>query len=105
MEILTAILCGGVGAAFVTGVCSIVLYRMKKHDEQDDRKNAEQKAICYVMLYIIEERAKDVLADGEVTLDELRRLHHWHKVYKALGGNGDANGLMERLESLPIVNE
>lgn len=78
---------------------------IKRHDAKDDKKTAEHKALCYVMLYIIEERAKDVLADGEVELDELRRLHHCHKVYKALGGNGDANSLMERLESLPIVNE
>lgn len=105
MEIITAILCGGVGAAFVTGVCSIALYIMKRHDANDDKKAAEHKALCYVMLYIIEERAKDVLADGEVELDELRRLHHWHKVYKQLGGNGDANSLMKRLEALPIVNE
>lgn len=99
------VLCGSVGAAFVTGVCSIALYIMKRHDAKDDKKSAEHKALCYVMLYIIEERAKDVLADGEVELDELRRLHHWHKVYKQLGGNGDANSLMKRLEALPIVNE
>lgn len=104
MDHITAILCGSAGAAIVSGVFGVIMYRMKRRDEQDDKKDAERKALCYVMLYIIEERAKEILAAGEITLAELRRFHHWHKVYKALGGNGDADSLMERLEALPIVN-
>lgn len=108
-EFIKTLLCGSVGAAVVAGVFGVLTYRMKRRDEKDDKdddeKNAERKALCYVMLYIIEERAKEILAAGEITLAELRRMHHWHKVYKALGGNGDADVLMKRLESLPIVDE
>lgn len=109
MGTIEALLCGSVGAAIVSGVFGVITYRMKRRDEKDDKddaeRDAERKALCYVMLYIIEERAKEILATGQITLGELRRLHHWHKVYKALGGNGDADSLMERLEALPIVNE
>lgn len=109
MDLVTSLLSGSVGAAVVAGVFGIVMYLMQRRDKRDekqgDKKDAERKALCYVMLYIIEERAKEILATERITLAELRRLHHWHKVYKALGGNGDADSLMKRLEALSIVDE
>ena len=105
MLFLQTFLSGSTGAAVVAGVFGVVMYALKRRDEKDERRGAERKALCYVMLYIIEERAKEMLAAGEITLQELRRIHHWHKIYKLLGGNGDADSLMKRLEALPIVDE
>lgn len=105
MTFIQTFLSGSAGAAVVAGVFGVIMYVLKRRDEKDEKKAAERKALCYVMLYIIEERAKEILAAGEITLGELRRMHHWHKIYKALGGNGDADNLMKRLEALPIVDE
>ncbi len=105
MDFVVSLVSGSMGAAVVAGVFGVVMYRLQKKDKQDEMKQAERKALCYVLLYIIEERAKECLADGNITLSELRRIHHWHRVYKTLGGNGDADDLLNRLEALPIADE
>ena len=106
MDIVLTILSGAAGAAFVTGIMSIILYRMKRRDQNDDNKNVTRKALRYIMLYIIQERAKDHIREQEISLEDLRALHHWHDLYhNGLGGNGDADALMEQVEHLKITTE
>lgn len=50
MDIVLTILGGAAGAAFVTGIMSIILYRMKRRDQNDDNKNVTRKALRYIML-------------------------------------------------------
>jgi hypothetical protein len=106
-SVLLAILGGAAGAAFVTGVWSLVQYKVKRRDEKDDQKDIECKALRYLMLFIIQERAKSHIRDGKITLEERRSLHHWHSLYHdkrpaGLGGNGDADALMDQVDGLPI---
>ncbi|MBQ7895146.1 MAG: hypothetical protein IJ364_01140 [Oscillospiraceae bacterium] len=106
MEFLKTLLTSAAGAAIFAGIFSLIQYRMKRKDEQSDSKNAERKALRYMMLYIIEERCKEFIADGEISLEDLRRLHHWHELYHdGLGGNGDADKLLKRVESLKIITD
>lgn len=105
-ELTLAILGGAAGAALVTGVMSIIMYRMKRKDEQNDSKDAMAKALRYLMLYIIQERAKDHIRAQEISLEDLRLLHHWHNLYHdGLGGNGDADALIEQVERLKITTD
>ena len=106
MDALISILCGSAGAAIATGVFSLVLYRVKRRDEADDKKDVTQKALRYLMLYIIQERCKEYIAAGEITLDERRSIHHWHDVYhNGLGGNGDADALLNQVDALPLITD
>lgn len=106
MQTLWTFLSGAAGAALIAGIFSLVQYKLRKKDELAAGEKAERKALRYLMLYIIEERCKDFIAAGEISLDELRRLHHWHEVYHdGLGGNGDADKLLERVESLKIITD
>lgn len=105
-EIVLAILGGATGAALVTGVMSIVMYRMKRRDEKNDSNDVMAKALRYLMLYIIQERAKDHIRAQEVSLEDLRLLHHWHNLYHdGLGGNGDADALIQQVEHLKIITD
>lgn len=93
---LVDLLSGAAGAALVAGVFGIVQNRKA-------RKDAHGKALRYLMLYVIQERAKQHIKDGRITMEERRSLHHWHSLYhNELGGNGDADALMAQVDSLPL---
>ena len=93
---LVDLLSGAAGAALVAGVFSLIQTRKA-------RKDAKGKALRYIMLYIIQERAKQHIKDKNITLEERRSLHHWHDLYhNGLGGNGDADALMAQVDKLPL---
>jgi hypothetical protein len=93
---LIDLLSGAAGAALVGGIFSMIQSRKA-------RKDARGKALRYIMLYIIQERAKQHIKDGNITLEERRSLHLWHDLYhNGLGGNGDADALMTQVDRLPL---
>jgi hypothetical protein len=90
------LLSGAAGAALVAGIFGLIQAR-------SNRKNAHSKALRYLMLYVIQERAKQHIKEGKITLEERRALHHWHSLYhNELGGNGDADALMAQVDKLPL---
>ena len=95
-EMILSFLGGGAGAALVSGIFAISQNRMKRND-------AHNKALRYIMLYIIQERAKQHIREGVISLEERRSLHHWHDLYhNGLGGNGDADALMAQVDKLRL---
>ena len=98
-EFLAAIVGGSFGAAIV----SLVQFLIGRHDKKKAVESAERKALRYLMLYIIQERCKELLARGWTTMEERRSSGHWHDVYHdGLGGNGDADALMQQVMELPL---
>lgn len=96
MEALLTFLGGAGGAALVGGIFALIQKRAARNDNHS-------KALRYIMLYIIQERAKQHIKDESITLEERRSLHHWHKLYHdGLGGNGDADALMAQVDKLSI---
>ena len=96
LKLLLEFLGGAGGAALVAGIFTLIQTR-KAH------KDARGKALRYIMLYIIQERAKQHIKDCCITLEERRSLHHWHDLYhNGLGGNGDADALMAQVDKLPL---
>lgn len=90
---------GAMGAALVTGLFALI-------NTRKSRKDAKAKALRYIMLYIIQERAKQHIKDQCITLEERRSLHHWHDLYhNGLGGNGDADALMAQVDHLRLDYE
>ena len=102
-EVLLSVLGGSAGAAVVTGLFSLLQYLIKRKDKKSGKHNAERKALRYLMLYIIQERCKETIARGWTTLEERRSIGDWHDVYHdGLGGNGDADALMQQVKALPL---
>ena len=96
---LVDLLSGAAGAALVAGIFSLI-------QSKKARKDAKGKALRYIMLYIIQERAKQHIKDKNITLEGRRSLHHWHDLYhNGLGGNGDADALMAQVDKLPLDTE
>ena len=99
MEGLYGLIGGAFGAALVT----FIQFLITRHDKQKENDSVERKALRYIMLYITQERAKELISAGKATMDDVRSLREWHEVYhKGLGGNGDADKLMEAVDRLPI---
>ena len=99
MEFLLTFLGGAGGAALITGIFAMIQKRQARND-------SHAKALRYLMLYIIQERAKQHIKDESITLEERRSLHHWHTLYHdGLGGNGDADDLMTAVDHLPLDME
>ena len=99
MTYLIDLLSGAAGAALVAGIFSLI----QRHSS---KKDAHNKALRYLMLYVIQERAKQHIRDKCITLEDRRSLHHWHNLYHCeLGGNGDADALMAQVDRLPTKVE
>lgn len=97
---------GTLGAAGIGALSGFLTYRRKRKDAKADKGDNVTKALRYLMLYVIQERAKELISQGEATLDDRRGLHHWHDLYhNGLGGNGDADRLMQMVDSLPLPQE
>ena len=106
--IATALIAAG-GTILGTGLTAVGAYLLYRRKHRDTRKDAKEdkadnvtKALRYLMLYVIQERGKELVTQGFATFEERRSIHHWHDLYhKGLGGNGDADQLMERINALP----
>lgn len=113
-ETLLMILASSFGGAMITGIVTLLVYALKKRDarqekaeakeeQKQDRDDAERKALRYLMLYIIQERAMQHIREGHISLEARRSLHHWHELYHdGLDGNGDAGALMAEIDDLPV---
>ena len=106
MEVIVSIVGGSCGAAIVSGAVAFAQYMIGRKDKRTGKADAQNKALRYLMLYIIQERAKQHIREGGIALDDRRSLHHWHDLYhNGLGGNGDADALMRQVDALPLNTE
>ena len=106
MEVIACIIGGSCGAAIVSGSFAFAQYLITRRDKRAGKTDAKSKALRYLMLYIIQERAKQHICDRCISLEERRSLHHWHDLYhNGLGGNGDADALMAQVDKLPLETE
>lgn len=101
---------GSLLGAGLSALGAYILYRRKhrdaRKDAEEDKEDCITKALRYLMLYVIQERGKELIAQGWATLEERRSLHHWHDLYhNGLGGNGDADALLKMVEALPLEPE
>lgn len=103
MDVILSIIGGSAGAAIVTGVVTLIQFFSNRKDKRNDKDDVNNKALRYLMLYIIQERAKQHIKEKCISLDDRRSLHHWHDLYhNGLGGNGDADSLMDQVDQLPL---
>lgn len=116
METLELFLVGAGGAAvikLIDGVIQFFLNRYaKKKDagevKKSDLEKLEKKVDAIVdctlatTLDRIQHLCKTYIKDGEIDMDDLRRLHIMHEKYHKIGGNGDLDKLMEQVNRLPF---
>ena len=103
MDVIVSVIGGSCGAAVVTGAVALIQFFVTRRDKNGGQTQVQNKALRYLMLYIIQERAKQHIREGCISLDDRRSLHHWHDLYhNGLSGNGDADALMHQVDGLPL---
>ena len=103
MDVIVSIIGGSCGAAIVSGCFALIQFLINRRDKHNGKEDAQNKALRYLMLYIIQERAKQHIKEKCISLEDRRSLHHWHNLYhNGLGGNGDADALMAQVDNLPL---
>lgn len=128
---LTALLGGGVGAAIIGAANDRWKFKAKrqadredqaaeikslreredKRKEENDRRlreiekqnAAQSEALKLILLDRVLYLGKGYINAGEITYDDRRRFHAMHDCYHTgLGGNGDADLIVESVDELPI---
>jgi len=98
-----------------TGEIEKALAEAKKSSEDGDRKLQEQlnktaekqdaiaEGVRLMLLDRILYLGKSYISDGEISYDDRRRFHQMHDCYhKGLGGNGDADLIVEAVDELQL---
>lgn len=106
METIYAVLGGAASAALISGTITLIQFFINRKDKKNTNEDVQTKALQYLMLYIIQSRCEEYIKRGSISLHERRSLRHWHDLYhNGLGGNGDADLLMEEIDHLPHKDE
>lgn len=99
MEWMIGLISGAFGAALI----ALVQFLIARHDKKKEAESVERKALRYLVLYTIQDTARELLRNGSASMEEKRQLRDWHDLYhNGLGGNGDADALMAEVAKLPI---
>lgn len=103
MELIFAVIGSGALAALISGIFSLSLYKIQKHDKE---KDASTKMILGLGHETIVELGLRYLKRGfitEVEYDDL--IKYLWTPYQALGGNGTAEKIINDVKKLPIRSQ
>ena len=89
------------------GLWALILYLVQRKDKKRDKEDAELKNQSQMLLGLGHDRiiylGTKYIEDGYVTEDEFENLNKYlYEPYKALGGNGTAEKIMDDVRNLPI---
>lgn len=75
----------------------------KRVEVLEDQNAAQNEGMRYVLLDRILYLGKHYINDGAVDFDDRKRLRDMHTSYHSgLGGNGDADNIMDAVDALPL---
>lgn len=114
-NLLLILISGATGGAIIKMIDHLLMWNLnRKATKEDDQIKFEKEihneindikeTLKIILVYDIQEIATRFIKEGNVTLDERRRLHAMHKAYHDnLNGNGDLDDLMEAVDEIPFV--
>lgn len=101
MEFLLALL-GAVG-----GCSAIIVACLNRKWAKEDKKDDKISAVVTSQKLIMQDRVrylgKKYISEHGISLEDKETLQEMHKAYKALGGNGHLDTVMDEVERLPII--
>lgn len=105
MEFLISLLGAGIGAGLMSIVLAYLQHKWAKQEAHDDRVDALVDAEKVMMIYMVTSLGKEYIRDGQISLNDKDTLKEMHKTYKALGGNGHLDTIMNEVDRLKVVGE
>ena len=91
-----------ISAMTSSGVTAIILAILQRKWAKDDRQSAVVEAGKVLRVDRVRHRDNRYIQEGSVKLSDKETLQEMHRAYKALGGNGHLNTVMEEVDELPI---
>lgn len=88
-----------------SGITAIILAVMQRKWAKDDRQDAVVAALKVLMVDRVRYLGQRYVAEGCISLSDKETIKDMHSAYKALGGNGHLNTIMEEVEDLPLRKE
>ena len=125
MQLLMTVIGGAVGAAIVSGIFGIIMWKLNRkaqvEDRQEDKEqesadalkaevetiNEQLSGLTVAMRMLMYDRIKHLgnsyLKRDSISSEELADLIEMHRVYHdTLKGNGFLDTLMEKVKALPV---
>lgn len=89
------------------GLWALILYLVQRKNSKKDKKEEVLNHQSQMLLGLGHDRiislGKEYLAQGSITEDDFENLNKYlYEPYKALGGNGTAEKIMNDVKKLPI---
>lgn len=104
MDILIALIGGGVASAIVGGIFSVIMWRLNRNATKEDKGDDIRCGLRMILYVEIKQLGKTYIARGSIHGEELEDILAMHRVYHdKLGGNGFLDNLMRQVEMLPIT--
>lgn len=92
-------------AALVGAVTAGIRQMWKRHKLQMARQSALEEGVKALLHDRLCEACTCVLNKNKATVSEIENIEFLYRPYAALGGNGTAKQLYERVSNLPIESE
>lgn len=105
MELVIGILGAGIGSGIMAIIHAALERKWKKDDKEDARIDALVNAQKVMMIDRVRWLGGQYIKQKCITLSDKDTLIDMHKAYKALGGNGHLDVVMNEIEKLPVVEE
>ena len=101
-------LCGGSAvAALINQIFETIRQKRKRKDDKTDGKDKDIEALKSASKWMLYDRIRYLglkyISEGLVDFDDRRVLNEMHNCYHdGLGGNGDLDNLMHKVNDLPL---
>ena len=105
MEFVIGILGAGIGSGLMAILLAVLQRKWSKDDKEDARIDALVNAQKVMMIDRVKWLGNQYIRNKQITLSDKDTLVDMHKAYKALGGNGHLDVIMNEVDKLPVVDE
>ena len=104
MDVLIALISGGVAASVVGGIFSVNTFQLNRKAQKEDKSDDITCGLRMLLYDRIKYLGKSYIARGNIHTEELEDLIAMHNVYHdKLRGNGFLDELMIQVRHLPII--
>lgn len=84
---------------------ALILALLQRKWAKDDKRDAMVEALKVLMIDRVRYLGQCYVDRGEIALADKETLAEMHRAYKALGGNGHLDMIMDEVEALPLVKK
>ena len=103
MEIVVSLLSGSLGAGVVSIIMAALQRHWRKKDDKDGSIKALVKAQKVLMINHVRDLGEKYIQNRKISLEDKETIHEMYDAYKALGGNGHLETVMQEIDRLPIA--